>query len=363
MVAVIVIVGIAFAATALWLGAAYVYIGLHVGWEAVPGLELSALSSLIAAVGAPLLALWLVAGFLGHLFTLRHQNRAIRQLLWQAQRANNQSEVTSRALVEMRQQARQSLFFQTMDMTLADLNGALATVAVRAGIVDEDAAAVLWSRYFAGDQQVFCRAIRAAADNDLGLVETIGKRVITTGRLRTDIQTYLFRYDRLIRLATEYDEQRFLLDLLQEGEHHRLQPVMAKACRPVLSDPVIVPVSPQVSFPPEEETRAEEDAATEVEAEENSLRLRARRRRGLFGVITGRPVSPLADALEPVNDAGTLFRPGDGDDRSSDVEDEEATRPVKPFDIRDTGGSARPFSPLTPDFPKQEGWPGDTGEP
>lgn len=349
MIAVISVVSIAVSVTILWLGAAWVYVEMGMGWSAIAGLDPATLTALITAIAGPVAIFWLVIGFLGHLITLRHQNRAIRQLLSQAQRSTNHAEITTRVLMELRQQTRNALFFQSLKMVIADLNSIMATVAQQAGLVADTDIKTLWESYGAGDQLIFCNVFRKAAAADPMMAESLGKMAAAAPRLRADLLLYLARYEKLLRLATEHDEQHCILEMLQEGEHDWLHATLLKASRHMIEAlvPHVQTRSQNPESEPEFQIKSPPPLFPETDTKDETGRP-TKRRRGLFGVITHRGVSPLSDSTEPTN--GT-------------PDDTESTR----WTGRDktdngSGAVARPFSPLNPDFPKQEGWPGDTEE-
>ncbi|MEO5374322.1 MAG: hypothetical protein H7840_08585 [Alphaproteobacteria bacterium] len=325
MIGIALVVGTALAASILWVGAVWFYVYSRMGLDGVLALEPSALATLAATVGAPVAGIWLVAGFVGTMLALRGQGKVIRQLLWQAKRTAEHTEITTRSLLELREQAEHRAFFHTVELAFDDLNGLVATLAERAGLCSEEDLDMLWRRHRDGDRSVFCRLFREAAEQDTAaFARDLGGVVASDARFRSDLLFFLGRYDRLVRLGTEHDDHRYVLDLLEDGSFGVVQSLLARASRQ-LPDPS--------SF-----NRSDEPPPP-------TGKPRKKRTRNLFAAMSG----GRREAPSPA--------PGEGGGAKA----EPTVRGPEPKDAkkepREGEGSGRPFSPLNPDFPKQDGWP------
>lgn len=318
MVAIALIVGVAFASTLLWLGTAYSYLAARFGAEGLVGLDSITLAVVVGVAFVPVLIVWLVAGLFGFVLSLRQQGQVIRQLLWQAKRSADHTDVTSRLLIEQRQQARGDAFFLTFRDARDDLNGALASLAVRGGMCSAEALPTLWVCYDCGDRSVFCQLLRNMAERDDDIFGTLSRMMADDARMRADAQFFLARYDRLIRLGNEWDEQRHVLDLVQEGDLGLVQKLLFKA----------VHTSPQAS-----RAQPPPDAAPP------------------------RPARVWPKGFPP---ADALL--GDVQADAALIEEALAEGDNAEEEGREEGGRAGPFSPLAPDFPKQIPSPAEPGE-
>ncbi|MBF0093640.1 MAG: hypothetical protein HQL33_05815 [Alphaproteobacteria bacterium] len=323
MIAVALIVGIALASTLLWLGLAYQFLSARFGAEGVMALDPWSLTMVVASVAGPVLVVWMVAGFMGMLVSLRQQGRTIRQLLWQMKRSADHTDVTTRLLIERRQQSQGNAFFLTHRDARDELNGVLASLAARAGLCPADTLPTLWVRYDCGERSVFCNLLRDAAERDEAFSSTLGRMLATDPRMRADALFFLARYDRLIRLGTEWDAQRHVLDLTQDGDLGQAQRLVFKAVHGSAGG------SPQETASPRGTGKGDEPDGD------------------------GRPTRiwpkgfPPEDALlEDARRDETLLR--DALDGDAPPEDE----PPSPHP--DAPRPGQPFSPLAADFPKQD---------
>lgn len=318
------VVGIAVATSVLWLGGTYYFYFARIGLDGLLALEPAALATAAAATVAPVAGVWLVAGFVGTLVALRHQGQAIRQLLWQAKRSAEHTEVTARSLLDLRDHAEHRAFFNTVELAFDDLNGLVATLARRADLCTEHDLDVLWRRYRDGDRSVFCRLFREAAERDPGaFAGDLGRVVATDSRFRSDLLFFLGRYDRLVRLGTEHDDHRYVLDLLEDGSFGLVQGLLARASRQ-MPEPLADDGEGEPALPPR----------------------KPRKKRNLFAARTAAPSLESPEGKD-----------GEGAEPKAPVEPSLKVPEVRDARREPKDGESRAFSPLAPDFPKHDGWP------
>ena len=250
MIAIALIVGVAFASTLLWSGAAYFYIATRFGVPGLSPLEPGAMPMVVTAAVAPVVIIWLAAGFLGVLMTLRYQGQAIRQVLWQMKRTAEHTDAMARLLLEQRRQSRGEAFFLTFQDLRDEMNGALASLAAKAGMCSPQLLPTLWSRYDCGERSVFCHLFRDRVERDEGFILVLGRMAAADSRMRADALFFLARFERLLRLGAEWDEQRFILDLAQDGDLGFVQKVVFKAVNGASAAPTPSQSQSQSQSPP-----------------------------------------------------------------------------------------------------------------
>ncbi|KAF0111560.1 MAG: Uncharacterized protein FD149_2523 [Rhodospirillaceae bacterium] len=324
MLGVAIVVAFSVALSLVWLGGAGYFVLSRLGGEALLALDPVALAQVAGVTVGPVAVIWLAAGLFGLLLTLRHQLFVIRQLLGQLRRTADQGEMNSRALGEWRVQARHEAFYRTLDLALDDINATLASFALRIGLCTAVETDGLWRCYRSGNRSVFCKLFRAAAERDPAFAVGLRRLVAADARLRAEMAHVLGQYERLVKLGNEHDGDRLVLDLIQDGALGAVQALLSRAGH-LAGESV-----PTGSSAGEEKEPEPPVAETPLLAAEDGDETRptVRRRRNLFAALASRAQAHAFD------------RP---------LEEERSTPGER--------GESRPFSPLTPDFPKHDIWP------
>lgn len=335
MIGIALLVGTAVALSLLWLGGFGVVVVGPLGLEGLMGFDPAGLAALAAVGVLPVAGIWAVAFFLGTLLALRRQAVAMRQVLWQAKRTGDHTETIMRALIEARHQAQHQAYLALAPQALDDLNSVLARLAERTGLCPAADAAALWARYGQGDRAVFCHAFAEAAERNPRLAAALGRAAARTPSLNAEIAGFMTRYDRLVRLGGEHDEQHLLLDLIQDGGLAAVRALFARASHLGAED-----LDDEAAAP---EAEAKSDSPPTDEPAPES---RPRRRRNLFAAMASHAQTPAA-VPEPGADGEEMAPEAAGDDPRGD---------------RAPPPSLRTFSPLTPGFPRHKRLPNETDD-
>ena len=323
MLGVAIVVAFSVALSLVWLGGAGYFVLSRLKMEDLPTLDPVALAQVAGVTVGPVAVIWLAAGLFGLLLTLRHQLFVIRQLLGQIRRTADQGEANSRALGEWRAQARHETFYRTLDLALDDINTTLASLALRIGLCTAVETDGLWRCYRFGNKSIFCQLFRGVAERDSAFTTGLRRSVAADPRLRAELTHVLDQYERLVKLGTEHDGERLVLDLIQDGALGAVQALLSRASHLAGE----AGMSPGLVVEDEKEPNVAETPLLAVEESEEK-RPAGRRRRNLFAALASRAQAHAFD------------RPTEEEQNTSGERNE-----------------SRPFSPLTPDFPKHDIWP------
>jgi hypothetical protein len=196
-----------------WAVFVLAYLG-RLGWDALMALSVVELSTLLAAVAAPLVGLWLVAAVLAQRRELTELRRRLAEMSAQSRHSLQQAEVQARAMLEMEAQLKRSLAADTRRLALQDLAVHAAAIAERLGVVKGDGLDIAWARFGSGDIGAFVQPVLAYAAQHPDLAERIGEAARRDAVMRAALAGYVRRYERLV--ATLADD-KLALETLDEG--------------------------------------------------------------------------------------------------------------------------------------------------
>jgi len=205
----------------VWLGLVHRYVSDGPGWENLLASHPTDFSVFLAAVGAPLGALWLVAAFVLLAIGQGRLQAALVRAHWQAGRTTEEIEALVRTSIEMQEQARRQSFLSGVDLALKDLNSQAGMIVGRLGILAAEDTEYLWALNAAGDPWAFCHALleRSIAP---GFVEDVADRVVGDEVALAGLHRFLRRYERLLALAREYDADKLVCEVLEDGPLDRV---------------------------------------------------------------------------------------------------------------------------------------------
>lgn len=186
------IIGVA--ATTLWLLAAAAYVQVHGGFIGLLALAPPDLAVLLAAIGSPLAAFWLIMAVL-------EQRRAMS--------------LFSRRIAELAAQHARAQVLETQRLALNDMASSSALLAERLGVMNRDAAAAAWAHYGAGHVNVFVHSFLkfAASHPDIAtrMAEAVARDAVAGGAL----EAFVRRYEGLIAAGPGGD--KFAAEIFGDG--------------------------------------------------------------------------------------------------------------------------------------------------
>ena len=190
------------ALTTAWIVFVLAYLA-RVGPSALMGLPVADLSSLLVAISAPLVGLWLVVAVLGQRSELAELRRRLGDMTAQSRHSLQQAEVQSRAMLEMEAQFKRSLGAETRKLALQDLAAQAAVVGERLGIVKSDAIDIAWARFGSGDIGAFIQPFLNYIDDHPDLAERMGDAISRDNAARAALAGYVRRYEHLVSALSD----------------------------------------------------------------------------------------------------------------------------------------------------------------
>lgn len=211
------VAGVAVIGSLLWLGLVRSYINAGPGWDNLMQSHPTDFAVFLAAVSAPLAALWLVVGFVFTAMAQARMQTVVQNTHRQLARSSGEIEALIRTNIEMQEQARRQSFLNGAEMAIKDLNSQAGLIAGRLGILSGEETEYLWALNAAGDPWAFCHALLERAQRDQTFPELIAHRVATDEVASAGLQRFLRRYDRLVSLAKDHDADRLVREVLEDG--------------------------------------------------------------------------------------------------------------------------------------------------
>ncbi len=201
------------ALTTAWLVVVAIYLA-RLGLDAAVQLPVNELSTLVVAVFAPLVGLWLVAAVLTQRGELVELRRRLVEMSAQSRHSLQQAETQSRAMLEMENQFKRSLSADTRRLGMQMLASHAAVLAERLGILKADAIDIAWARFGSGDTTAFVQSFLSHATRHPDLAQRMGEAVARDPQGSMALAGFVRRYDRL---AGALADDKLALEMLDEG--------------------------------------------------------------------------------------------------------------------------------------------------
>lgn len=189
---------LAVALTTLWLLAVGAYINVHGGFAGLQQLAPLELINLIAAAGAPLAVLWLIAALLEQRRAVEIFARKLGELAQQNRQSLQQAETQARTLLQLQAQGARTQAMETRQLALQDMAASAAVLAERLGVMSREASAAAWMRYGAGDVNVFVQAFLNFSVSHPDIASRMAEAVSRDAVAGAALATFVRRYERLL---------------------------------------------------------------------------------------------------------------------------------------------------------------------
>jgi hypothetical protein len=206
----------------VWLTLINDYIRTGPGWDGLMASPPTELALFLAAGTAPLAAIWLVAAFILVGLAMTRTHHTVRAIQRQALRTTEEIESLVRTSIEMQEQARRQSFLNGVDLALKDLNSQAGMITGRLGLLSTEDTEYLWALNAAGDPWAFCHALLERSEIDETFISQMAERIAGDGVASAGLQRFLRRYERLLALAKDYDADKLVREVLEDGPLDRL---------------------------------------------------------------------------------------------------------------------------------------------
>ena len=144
--------------TAVWL----IYAGIYVS-EAVKQTVGSVVITDIAVYAAfillPVLAVWVVFGFINQYLNSRYFNSNLYLLFKQMKKNQDYTDLVARVLLETEQQIKDGFILNRFDLLVQDMNELLAEIIYRSSIASPEQIERLWGRVQTGGKWAFAKVL------------------------------------------------------------------------------------------------------------------------------------------------------------------------------------------------------------
>jgi hypothetical protein len=205
-----------------WTGLVWRYVGADAGWAALRAAPPETMAVFLAATAGPLAALWLVAAFILTALALFQTQADVRLTLRQTTRTTDEIEALVRTSIEMQEQSRRQSFLNGVELALKDLNSQAGMITGRLGVLSAEETEYLWALNAAGDPWAFCHALLERSELEDDFIDLVAHRVAGDEVASAGLHRFLRRYERLLALAKEYDVDKLVREVLEDGPLDRL---------------------------------------------------------------------------------------------------------------------------------------------
>jgi len=216
------IFGVAIILSLGWILMIRDYIQSGPGWAGLMAGPPTDVALFLAATTAPLAAIWLAAVFLLVSLAMTRTHRAVRAIQRQALRTSGEIEALVRTSIEMQEQARRQSFLNGVELALKDLNSQAGMLTGRLGVLSTEETEYLWALNAAGDPWAFCHALLERSEIDETFIDLMAERIAADDVASAALQRFLRRYERLLALAKDYDADKLVREVLEDGPLDRL---------------------------------------------------------------------------------------------------------------------------------------------
>jgi len=238
---------VALALSVAWIAVIWDYVSRTPGWDALQTAPPVEFATFLASVAAPLAALWLVAAFLLTALALFQTQTDVRATQRQALRTTQEIEALVRTSIEMQEQARRQSFLNGAELALKDLNSQAGMITARLGVLAAEETEYLWALNAAGDPWAFCHALLERSELQNDFVDLVAHRVAGDEVASAALQRFLRRYERLLALTKQYDADKLVREVLEDGPLDRLYTLFQLVSTHVQR--LVTPIAP----PPEDD--------------------------------------------------------------------------------------------------------------
>ncbi|MGB1026824.1 MAG: hypothetical protein ACPGYL_09740, partial [Rhodospirillaceae bacterium] len=181
----------------------------------------------IAAAFGPVAAVFMIIAVIQGALAAARAERGVRSASQQARRAADESEVLTRTLIQMQEQARTRAFLDATDLVLKDLNAHLGVLLSRGRLVDREDGETLWALTAAGNPWAISQEIVDRLGGDAANRSAAAWHFAEDQEACAAIQRFLRRYDDFMGKAREADGREIVITLLEDGPMDRVRMILA----------------------------------------------------------------------------------------------------------------------------------------
>ncbi|MBE1237533.1 hypothetical protein IHV25_07710 [Phaeovibrio sulfidiphilus] len=214
-----VVLALAGTVTAGWL--VLVPVTLYAISDGYLGADFLVKASLITLI--PLLLLWLgvLCGFVvWNLVSMRRQFATLAHL---STRTLEDTEALGRVILRSQQESQRRAERDVVDLIIKDMNAQLAVIMERIGMVGQGEMETLWGMTAAGNPWAIPATFMASAElTGQGFRTIVSDRLIADPQSTVALQSFLTRYEQMMRLLDTYDENRLLKEIIGESPYERV---------------------------------------------------------------------------------------------------------------------------------------------
>jgi len=198
--------------SAVWILIAVTYIrGLPGGMR---GLLPAELAGLLAGVGGPLAAFWLLMMVVQQQRRLTLMTRAMGDIMRQHRHTLQIAETQTRALMELQVQAKRAQASETRKLALQDMASNAAMLAERLGVIRREDMDITWARFGSGDSAAFVQPFLNFAATHPEISARLAEAVARDSAAAAALHSFVRRYEQV---ASDAGDDRLTRDIIEEG--------------------------------------------------------------------------------------------------------------------------------------------------
>lgn len=222
MMSLVIVFCLAGLLTSLWLGGAAVYISSLVGWDSLMLLPPSDMAVFVAGTFGPVVALWLLVGFVNMAVSGHRQEHVLNTLAQQARHTSDHVEAQVRTLLQIQADSRRRAAVEGMELALRDLNAHASLLAERLGMISTAEAETLWGRTVSGDVWAFAQAFLVRAVAYPEFAGMLAERILGDPVSAQALHCFIRRCEALRHEVQEHDLHPLFGQVIEEGPLARL---------------------------------------------------------------------------------------------------------------------------------------------
>ena len=209
--------------TVFWLALLSLYIAETVGWKNIATAPIEQVGSFLEGAFAPLAFLWFVIGYFLQKKELMQNTDAIKMQYVEIQKSAQQAEIQSQVIQASELHARKDSFLRIADSVKQQLGAIMGFLFLSSqgcagsGIVRNENITKLWRAMSQNDPEVFSRSmleLQFLHGEDYAYKHFYGTAIRTRHS-----ESFIFNFERLIKVAEECDDDGMIKDSLMGSAH------------------------------------------------------------------------------------------------------------------------------------------------
>lgn len=210
-----------------WLIYAVMYISSQLNGEQLLTQDLSTMLMFLAVVFVPIMAFWMVFGYVNQFLINRDMNKKQGELLTQLQKNQDYTDLVVRVMLDAEHEIKDGFVLNKFDMFISDMNEALGEIIQRCNIASSAQLEQLWMRVRRGERWTLGKAILDASKNQSTFNAWVKEKVSRDKVFRGSLLEFCSRYQNLLQLLEKHDRDRVFVRMIESGVFGKVYSIIA----------------------------------------------------------------------------------------------------------------------------------------